>query len=408
MRAAMNPELTEAVRWFTREKEIMSGMLLACEAGDRTAYAADGEARESSVFDLASLTKLFTGLCAMKLKEEGLLDLSRPVYSYDRRFVSLRDVTVEQVMSFTRELRTPGRIDACRSREEALDCLFGTVSVGEPKGRAYSDIPSMVLKYVLEAAAGVPFMECVRQTVLAAAGMKETWARVPEERIADCLSYDGEYRIEGGKRIHRTGLKPGVPHDPKAAVIQGGTEDLCGHAGLFSTGGDMVRFCRAVLEERIVSRASLREMAVNRTGRRRADGTYSQYLGYQCYVRHPQQYYSEIPRYMGRQAFGNAGFTGNHLSVDPEHGTFTLFLGNRVKDRLTVLLPEPGKSLEDYGLNADGSGRFAWREQDGTTRMIPSSVKYVHQKDEHLHRAVAKVMGLEEIPFGEDPSLRSG
>jgi CubicO group peptidase (beta-lactamase class C family) len=406
MKAAMNPELTEALCWFTRETEIMSGMLLACGAGGRTEYAIDGEVREDSVFDLASLTKLFTGLCAMKLKEEGLLDISRSVFSYDPRFEFLRDVTVEQIMGFTRELRTPGRIDGCRSREEALACLFGTVSVGEPKGRAYSDIPSMVLKYVLEAAGNLPFMDCVRKIVLEPAGMKETWARVPEERIGDCLSYDGEYRIEGDKRIHRTGLKAGVPHDPKAALIQEGTEDLCGHAGLFSTGGDMVRFCRAVLAEKIVSRNSLQEMAVNRTGRRRADGTYTQYLGYQCYVRHPQQYYSEIPRYMGRQAFGNAGFAGNHLSVDPEHGTFTLFLGNRVKDRLTVLLPETGKSLEDYGLNADGSGKFPWIEPDGTTRMIPSSVQYVHQKDEHLHKIVARVLKLKEIPFeGQDSEV---
>ena len=401
MKAAMNPELTEAVRWFTRNKEIMSGMLLACGTGDRTEYAIDGEARENSVFDLASLTKLFTGLCAMKLKEEGLLDISRSVFSYDSRFTLLRDVTVENIMGFTAELRTPGRVDACRSREEALDCLLGTVYIGEPKGRAYSDIPSMVLKYVIEAAAGLPFMECVRKTVLQPAGMRETWALVPAERQADCLSYDGEYRIEGEKRIHRTGLKPGVPHDPKAAVIQGGTEDLCGHAGLFSTGDDMVRFCRAVLEEMIVSRASLREMAVNRTGRRRADGTYTQYLGYQCYVRHPDQYYSEIPRYMGRQAFGNAGFTGNHLSVDPEHGTFTLFLGNRVKERLTVLLPEPGRTLTDYGLDADGSGKYQWVNEDGTSTVIPSSVKYVHQKDKHLHRAVAGVLGLQEIQWTE-------
>ena len=401
MKAAMNPVLTEAVRWFTREKEIMSGMLLACGAGGRTEYAMDGEAREDSVFDLASLTKLFTGLCAMKLKEDGLLDISRSVFSYDSRFRLLKDVTVRQIMGFTAELRTPGRIDACRNREEALECLFGTASVGEPKGRAYSDIPSMALKYVLEAAGSLPFMDCVRRIILEPAGMRETWARVPAERLDDCISYAGEYRIEGGKRIHRTGPERGVPHDPKAAVIQEGTEDLCGHAGLFSTVGDMVRFCRAVLDGKIVSSASLQEMALNRTGRRRADGTYTQYLGYQCYVRHPDQYFSEIPRYMGRQAFGNAGFTGNHLSVDPEHGTFTLFLGNRVKDRLTVLLPETGKTLTDYGLNADGSGKFLWMGEDGTETVIPSSVKYVHQKDEHLHSAVSGVLGLKEIEWTE-------
>ncbi len=393
--------LEEAVRYFTRDAGIMDGMLLACGTESREVYALDGEVREGSVFDLASLTKLFTGLCALRLKEEGLLDFSRPVFAYDPRFTALADVAVGEIAAFRTELRTPGRLDACGSREEALACLFGTESLGAPKGRAYSDIPSMVLKYVIEAAAGMPFMRFVEETVLRPAGMKETWARVPEGRLADCLRYDGEYRLEKGKKIHRTGPELGVPHDPKAALLQAGTEDLCGHAGLFSTAGDMARFCRAVLEEKIVSGASLREMAVNRTGRRREDGSYSQYLGIQCYVRHPDQYFSEIPEYMGMRAFGNAGFTGNHLSVDPEHGTFAFFLGNRVRNRLTVLLPEEGKGLTDYGLNADGSGTFRWTEEDGSVKEIPSSVKYVHQKDEHLHRVIAEVLELPKIPFGE-------
>ena len=394
-------DLDGAVRYFTRETGIMDGLFLVCGTESRELAALDGEVREDSVFDLASLTKLFTGLCALRLKEEGLLDFGRPVFAYDPRFTALKDVTVGGIAAFQVELRTPGRLDACGSREEALDCLFRTCSLGAPQGRAYSDIPSMVLKYVIEAAAGMPFLRFMEETVLRPAGMKETWARVPEGRRADCLRYDGEYRLEKGKKIHRTGPKQGVPHDPKAALLQEGTEDLCGHAGLFSTAGDMALFCRAVLEERIVSGASLREMAVNRTGRRRADGSYSQYLGIQCYVRHPDQYFSEIPEYMGMRAFGNAGFTGNHLSVDPEHGTFAFFLGNRVKDRLTVLLPEEGKDLTDYGLNANGSGRFRWTEEDGSVKVIPSSVKYVHQKDEHLHRVIAEVLELPKIPFGE-------
>ena len=50
-----------------------------------------------------------------------------------------------------------------------------------------------------------------------------------------------------------------------------------------------------------------------------------------------------------------------------------------------------------YGLNADGSGTFRWPDGE----VIPSSVKYVHQKDAYLHRAVAETLGLPEIPFGE-------
>jgi CubicO group peptidase (beta-lactamase class C family) len=389
--------LQDGIRFFTRETEILSGVSVACGAGERIETAMDGDVGGRSVFDLASVTKLFTGLCAMKLSEEGLLDFGRSVSSYDPRFKGLRDRSVWELMTFGATIRTPVRLDACGGREEAEDALFAAEAAAQPDRRAYSDIPAMILRYVLEAAGGMPLYECVRKCVLEPAGMTETWAKVPEERIADCQSYDREHRIENGKYILREGLRQGVPHDPKAAILQGDSGDLCGHAGLFSTVGDMVRFCRAVIGGKIVSRESLREIAVNRTGHERPDGSHTQYLGVQCYVRHPEQYHSEIPAYMGRNAFGIGGFTGNHVSVDPERGIFTVFLGNRVQNRLTVLVPEEGKKLTDYGLREDGSGTFRWPDGE----VIASSVQYVHQKDAHLHRAVADVLGLEEIPFGE-------
>ncbi len=389
----MNGRLLEGIRFFTRETEILSALCVACGAGGRTETAADGDAADRSVFDLASATKLFTGLSIMKLKEDGLLDFSRPVSYYDPRFTALRDVPVWDLMAFAVTVRTPVRLDACPDRDSALAALFASEAMPTAGRRAYSDIPAMILKYVAEAAAGTTMAELVRKTVLEPAGMTETWAKVPEERLADCQRYDREHRIENGKYILRAGLRPGVPHDPKAAVLQGDTGDLCGHAGLFSTLPDMIRFCRAVLERKIVGEESLREMAVNRTGRPLEDGTHTQYLGLQCYVRHPVQYWSEIPVYMGREAFGIGGFTGNHVSVDPARGLFTVFLGNRVLNRLTVLLPEEGKTLTDYGLRADGSGYFRWPDGE----VIPSSVKYVHQKDAHLHRAVAETLGLPEV-----------
>ena len=392
----MNTELLEGVCFFTRERRIMSGLSVACGAGDRLETAMDGEdISDRSLFDLASVTKLFTGLCAMRLKEKGRLDFSRTVASYDPRFQGLKDVTVEELMTFAVELKTAGRVDACPDRDSALKSLFGTVSLGQPAGRAYSDIPAMILKYVLESASGLPLYDCVREEILKPAGMRETWARVPAERLADCQSYDREHRLIRGEARMREGLQRGVPHDPKAALLQGAEGDLCGHAGLFSTRADLIRFCRAVLAGEIVGPESLRETARNRTGVRRADGSWQQFLGCQCYVRHPVQYHSEIPVYMGRRAFGIGGFTGNHLALDPERGVFSLFLGNRVKNRLTVLVCEEGKTLEDYGLKADGSGSFFWPGEG----WIPSSVNYVHLKDEHLHRRIRQVLDLPEIPF---------
>ena len=254
----MSTALTQGIRFFTRETGILSALAAACGTESRTETAMDGDCTSTSVFDLASVTKLFTGLCLMKLKEDSLLDFSRPVSFYDPHFENLKDTPVDALAKFALTLKTPCRLDACGSREEALAALFAAFPAEKPDRRIYSDIPAMVLKYVIEAAAGMPFMDCVRKTVLEPAGMRETWAKVPEGRIADCQVYSPEYRIENGKRIVRAGLRPGVPHDPKAAVLQGDTGDLCGHAGLFSTAADMERFCRAVLARKIVGEESLR------------------------------------------------------------------------------------------------------------------------------------------------------
>ncbi len=385
----MNEQLLKAIGFFTRDTGIMDMLAVSCGRGEKRAFARDGrEASPRTIFDLASVTKLFTGLCLMSLREEGKLDFSRRVADYCPAFSRLKDVTVEQLMAFQVQVRTPERIDRQPDRASALACLREAGVAETPGPRNYSDIPAMILKYVAEAAADEPLMACVRRRILDIAGMEETWARVPESRKADCLLYGPEYRIEGENRICRRDIRRGIPHDPKAAILQGESDDLCGHAGLFSTLGDLEKLAEAILAERIVSRDSLRAMAVNRTGHRRPDGGYSQYLGYLCYRKHPDQYFSEIPASMSQEAFGMGGFTGNHFSVDPAQGAWRIFLGNRVRGRLTVLLPLVGRTRTDYGLRADGVGTLIW--EDGT--VIPSSVDYVHQKDEHLHRVIDMVL----------------
>lgn len=380
------PALEAAVRFFTRETRIMDGLAVACGAGDSRLSAMDGrEISSRTLFDLASVTKIFTGLCLSRLWEMGILDPFRRVTWYCPEFTGLSAVTVEQLMAFQVEIRTPVRLDSVQDRDAALQSLRGAFVAEKPGPRAYSDIPAMVLKYVIEQVAAQPLMASVRQMILRPAGMTETFARVPADRLSDCLLYGPEYRIEGENWICRQDPRRGVPHDPKAALLQGNSDDLCGHAGLFSTLSDMEKLARALLEGKIISPASLARLAVNRTGRQRPDGSYTQYLGYLCYRKHPDQYFSEVPEDMSSSAIGISGFTGNHFSLDPARRRYTLFLGNRVRDRLTMLLPPPGRSRQDYGLSPDGTGILRWR--DGS--LHPSSVDYVHQKDAHLHAVIA-------------------
>ena len=388
--------LYEALGYFTEETRIMPCLSVTCGTAKEETHALRGVINEQgapltedALFDLASLTKLLTALTVLRLNEEGRLDLGAPITRYAPAFRRLSAVTVDQVLGFETGLVTPERIDAQPDRESALRMLREVAPRDNGDGRAYSDMHSMVLKYVVEGAVAESSYNVMRSRILLPLGMTETFACVPEALRPRCVSCDREHRIEGERWLLREGVEPGTPHDPKARLLCRG-EDVCGHAGLFATRRDMVRLCQGLLDGRVISRKTLIGMSRNRTGRRRADGGWTQFLGSQCYVKHPCQYDSEIPVYMSDRAIGLSGFTGHHLAVDAERGIFTLFLGSRVMNRLTVLIPEKGRCLTDYGLRADGVGTLRWT--DG--RVIASSVQYVHQKDEHLHKVVMATMGL--------------
>ena len=100
--------LRDAIRFFTEESHIMPGLSVACGTADKALTALGGLADEDNgtpltkdaIFDLASLTKLFTALIVMRLREEGRLDLHRPVTDYAPQFRHLSGVTVDQVLGF--------------------------------------------------------------------------------------------------------------------------------------------------------------------------------------------------------------------------------------------------------------------------------------------------------------------
>ena len=81
--------LNEAISYFTEEKKIMACLSVTCGDAGAETHAMRGSidlsgtpVAEDSIYDLASLTKLFTGLTVMRLAETGRIDLTRPVTAY--------------------------------------------------------------------------------------------------------------------------------------------------------------------------------------------------------------------------------------------------------------------------------------------------------------------------------------
>ena len=394
--------LIKGMDYLLTETRMLTGLAVAYGTSGTAEYTYSGLAQESdfsvagfpyaprllkpdALFDLASLTKLFTAVLTLQLAEDHLLSLEDTIAHLDPRFPHLADISIYELMTFQVNPQTDGRLDNAPSRKDALNRLFASSPAPLPTIRVYSDIPAMILSRILESVTSLPYATLLQRKILEPLGMTETFCRIPEAFRSRCVNYSGEHRLISGRYSLRTIPSPGIPHDPKALLLQGDTSDCFGHAGVFSTLSDMISFSQGLLSGRLLSPASLRLMGTNRVGRNNGDGTHRQYLGTLCFTHHPEQRLSEVPVFFSPQAFAISGFTGNHLSLDPERGLFILFLGNRVHGRLTRVSP-----LEDMpriGLS-DGVGTVNW--PDG--RIVPSSAQYVYFKDSMLNEPIRQRM----------------
>jgi CubicO group peptidase (beta-lactamase class C family) len=212
------------------------GAVAAAGRGPRTlatwtaghADTAPGAARPmtpETIFDLASLTKVVATTTTVL----ALAGLDDPVCRYLPRF-AFPAVTVRHLLTHTSGL--PGSrkfYEWCGSRGELLDDLYATALEAPPGARVvYSDLGFMLLGELVAVVAGEPLEAAVRRLVTDPLGMARTRFRPsgPPGIFAST-----ERRADGSPWT-------GIVHDENARLMGG----VAGHAGLFSTAGDLAAF----------------------------------------------------------------------------------------------------------------------------------------------------------------------
>ena len=395
----VNPrqQLEEGVSHLVDERRIISG--IAVSYGDRTRGEAfcRGNLREvrlengafvpdvaplknDSVFDLASVTKLFTCIAVLQLMERGKLRLNRTLGSIDKRFSQIPDVTIEDLLCFRAQLQTTARMDTAASSDEAEKLLFD-IRLGPPATRKYyTDMGSMVLKYVVETVSDTLFWDFLRENIVVPLGMTRTFAEVPAALLPETVDCNYERRIVNGAFWLDTACPPGTVHDPKARLLNTARPAPCGHAGVFASLDDMTKLAQGLLQDALLSRKTLLEIGVNRTGGKLPDGTDSQYMGYLCYSKQPDQTFSEVPAYFGPRTIALNGFTGNHFSVDPEKNQFMILLANRIHNRATTVTGRANP--------LDKTETILW--DDGHTYIV--SQNFVYTKDRYLKNHIGDIL----------------
>ncbi|MCX4824331.1 beta-lactamase family protein [Streptomyces sp. NBC_01142] len=281
--------------------------------GSRTSVA--GHAPEDDTqYRIGSITKTFTAVLVLRLRDEGLLDLNDPLEKH-LSGTGVGDVTIAQLLGHSAGVaaespapwweRTPGTL-----RPELADVL-GEQPRMHPAGRRhhYSNPGYTLLGSLIEEVRGASWEEVLRREILEPLAMSRTSTQ-PRAPHA------------GGWAVH-----------PWADVMMPEpTEDLglMAPAGqLWSTAADLCRFAAFLAEgdERVLSAASVREMRAPSVQAETGEWDSAYGLGLQ------------IVRKDGRTLIGHGGslpgfVAGLWLSV--EDGVAAVVLANATSGPLTA------------------------------------------------------------------------
>ena len=336
---------------------------------------------EGTIFDLASITKVFTSLSILRLVKENKIKLRDEVKKYVPEFENLNGVTIFDLVSFQIPLRTDGRIEDGDSLLEA-DKIFKGVYIDKAKiggtGNPYTDLGAMVLKCVIEKVSGETFYNYVDDTILKPLKMEDSYALVPKYKLDRVASTSFETKYFKDKGIVNLPIRDrGIVNDGKAYILGQPDGALSGHAGMFSTVKDMSILAKAIIGGQVIDEEYVEMMAKNRTGRMYLDGDkekFVQYLGFLCYSKNPILADSEVFHALSGRTFANGGFTGNQLTIDPINKMYFFLASNRTHNRVSVVDPAMRSNV-----NFDENGKGTLVLPDGRIKTV--SYKYAWDRD---------------------------
>lgn len=340
-----NSDLEESVKDFIYNKKMVPGATISYGTDNYKEFLTVGKKDDESenkitttntIYDLASVTKLFTSISIQILARKGLIDLDKKVSYYLPDFPGLKNVTVYQLLTFNAPVKTDGRIDKAENKEEAEKILKTITFDSENDGkRPYTDMGAMVLKYIVEEVTNMKYYDFVNENILMPLGMNDTNVKIAHndyDRLA-LTGNNGFYYKDGNYRIN-TDVKPGCCYDEKARIMGQKDGNLSGHAGLFSTSLDMSNLSQSLLGREILTNYEIFHMGDNETGKK---GMPIQYLAKLCYSKNPVQEDSEVYHPLSGRAFASAGWTGTQVTIDPVNNIFYTLLSNRSYDRMTFI-----------------------------------------------------------------------
>jgi uncharacterized protein YbbC (DUF1343 family)/CubicO group peptidase (beta-lactamase class C family) len=346
--------------------------------GNRATIPAPVPMTEDTIFDMASMSKVMaTTTAAMQLYQQGRFRLNDPVAKYLPEFAAngKESITIRQVMTHYSGL--PPDLDLKQpwsGKQTGYDMAFAVKPDRPPGTRfVYSDINFIVMGALVEKLSGMSLNDYVLKNVFLPMGMEHTRFLPPatwKDQIAPTQYDENHHMLQG------------VVNDPTSRRMGG----VAGHAGLFSTAGDVSIFAQNLLDL-LAGRQS--KFPLNRltaekmtTPEQPPTGVALRGLGWDI----ESPFSGNRGELFPVGGFGHTGWTGTDIWVDPWSDSYIILLSNRTypdqtpytipmegkfanaaAQALNIQIPEWGNELTRVtGYNESASGMRKWPSRNGS------------------------------------------
>jgi len=287
-----------------------------------------------TVFDMASITKVMaTTMAMMMLVDRGKIELDAPVYRYmpDFRGPHLDSITVRHLLQHSSGLVQwqPLYYHASNSAQTYAVIRDMPLGWGVGEARHYSDLGFMLLGYIVERVSGERLDQFLATNVYGPLGLHSTAFNPRQHGLTDFAAteqgnvyerhmvYDSTfgYRYLGDPTAWdgwRQRVLIGEVDDGNSYYANGG---VAGHAGLFSTAGDVDVLLNLLLDHGSYGgRRYIRPEIIDAF---LTVDKYRNYLGWQAAT------------YLPPGSFWHNGFTGTYVAGVPKYGLAIVLLTNR-------------------------------------------------------------------------------
>lgn len=270
-----------------------------------------------TMFDVASITKLFTLVLTFKLSEEGIINLNDKIADLNPDFKGLEDFTFTDLIRMHGDIYTDGNVAKAANEYEAYEILKTAYLKDNTRDKnKYTDFGAIIIGKTLEKVMSEKY------------GKEVTLNDLMDKYIFKPSLLSNTTFNPKGDNVSGNGGNDNLVHDPKSRILGG----MVGSAGIFTTSTDLNQLAKSLYSVNYINKGLISKKYLDRLGEITFPNSPQSNKGnLGIYVKHPMGYDKTFtPSVFSTNSFSHQGWTGAVALFDPNNNIHVNFLPNAI------------------------------------------------------------------------------